>query len=112
MKKQTRAPLFLLTAAFGCLVLGLFLGRNLFRSVPSAITPAPSDAQSFRVIDINRADSEELMTLPGIGPELSRRILDYRNTHGSFTSLTELLHIEGIGEATLESLLPYITAGG
>jgi len=60
-------------------------------------------------LDLNRASEEELIALPGIGPVLARRILDYREEHGPFGSLEELLAIPGIGEELLESLRPLVT---
>ncbi len=55
-------------------------------------------------IDLNRAGSEELQELPGIGPALARRILAYRDSVGPFRSADDLLAVRGIGPATLEKL--------
>lgn len=63
------------------------------------------------VIDINRATSEELQRLPGIGPKLSQRILDERAKR-LFRSVDELRRVPGIGPKTLEKLRPYVTVGG
>jgi len=51
---------------------------------------------------------EELMELPGIGPVLARRIVAYREEHGPFASLEELLRVPGIGEETLAALRPLV----
>ena len=48
-------------------------------------------------VDINSADLSDLMTLDGIGPELAKRIIDYREEHGGFETVEELMQVEGIG---------------
>lgn len=60
-------------------------------------------------IPINTADVHELDRLPGIGPTKAQAIVDYRTEHGPFQSTDQLLEVSGIGEATLEGLLDYIT---
>ncbi|MBU1702121.1 MAG: helix-hairpin-helix domain-containing protein [Candidatus Eisenbacteria bacterium] len=59
-------------------------------------------------IDLNRADSRALQSLPGIGPAMAGRILDYRRERGPFRDVVELLQIRGVGEKTLERLQPYL----
>lgn len=49
-------------------------------------------------LNLNTATSEELQTLPGIGEVLADRIVAYREKNGAFTSIAELLNVEGIGE--------------
>lgn len=60
-------------------------------------------------LDLNTASAAELEALPGIGPVLAERIMSYRAEHGPFTSVDQLMDIEGISTATLEELLPFIT---
>jgi competence protein ComEA len=67
-----------------------------------------SKAVSFRRISINGATADQLQTLPGIGPVMAGRIVEYRLTHGGFRSINDLLKIKGIGRKTLEKLKPYI----
>lgn len=55
-------------------------------------------------ISINRAGREALLTLPGIGGTKADAILDYREKHGGFSSLEELMQVEGIKEGTYNKL--------
>lgn len=59
-------------------------------------------------VNINTADVRELDTLPGIGPVLAQRIVDWRTANGAFTCAEDLLQVEGIGESTLENLMDLI----
>lgn len=68
-----------------------------------------TDSKSIQPISLNRATQAELETLPGIGEQKAQAILAYRDAHGRFRTYEELLEVEGIGEATLEGLLPYLT---
>ncbi|MEN8256541.1 MAG: helix-hairpin-helix domain-containing protein [Thermodesulfobacteriota bacterium] len=61
----------------------------------------------FQAIPINRAGREQLVVVPGIGPQLSRRIIAYRSSHGPFSTLDELLKVNGIGPQKLERLKKY-----
>lgn len=64
--------------------------------------------QSHKV-NINTASSEELMILPGIGPVLASRILEYRQNHGPFIDVEQLMEVKGIGARTLDRLRPLVT---
>jgi competence ComEA-like helix-hairpin-helix protein len=62
-----------------------------------------------RVIDPNRASQADLETLPGIGPVLARRIMDYRRVHGPYRKIADLRKVSGIGPKKLEKIKPYLT---
>ena len=66
-------------------------------------------AQNEEKVNINTADAERLDTLPGIGPVLARRIIDWRTANGPFTDPEQLLEVDGIGQATLDGLRDHIT---
>lgn len=61
------------------------------------------------ILNINTASSEQLQTLPGIGPAYAGRIIAWRNENGNFTSKDQLLEIKGIGEKRLAKIKPLIT---
>lgn len=60
-------------------------------------------------INLNRATLRELDSLPGIGEELGKRILAYRESKGNFSSIEELKKIKGIGQKTFEKLKKLVT---
>lgn len=62
-----------------------------------------------QLISINKATSEELQTLPGIGPSKATAIIEYREQNGGFKHIDELLSISGIGSKTLEKFRDKIT---
>lgn len=57
-----------------------------------------------RMININTADATQLDILPGIGPALAGRIIDYRNQNGGFKDINELKLVSGIGDKLYEKL--------
>jgi competence protein ComEA len=65
---------------------------------------AGADAGSGAVVDLNTADATTLETLPGIGPALAQRILAWREEHGGFRSVEDLLEVSGIGDARFAEL--------
>ena len=64
-------------------------------------------AVTFRV-NINSADIDSLILLPGIGPAYARRIIDRRLEIGGFTDLVQLLDVKGIGPARFEKIQPFV----
>lgn len=68
--------------------------------------------QGSQKIDINRAEVWLLEALPGIGPTLAQRIVDYRQKNGPFGNTGELLKVAGIGSSTYEPIKDLITVAG
>lgn len=78
------------------------------------LTNAPPRSQRKELpkakVNLNRATSSELQTLPGIGPAMAARIIAFRETVAHFQSTTDLQKVKGIGPKTFEKLAPYIAA--
>ncbi|GMA52126.1 hypothetical protein GCM10025857_34830 [Alicyclobacillus contaminans] len=74
-------------------------------SVPAS---ASTDGPVGGKIDLNTATEETLETLPGIGPAKAAAIVRYRQAHGAFHQLEDLLQVPGIGAATAARLQPYV----
>ena len=129
MKKPVNI-LVALTCVFAAFLGGFHIGRRLNRSpvyiyqtLPETNPdPAPEEEASAEEIveeaepekalfpmNVNTATAEELVELPGIGPALAQRIVDYRAANGDFRAVEELVKVNGIGDSRMKELLPLVT---
>ena len=76
---------------------------------PTAAVAAAPDAAA--PLDVNAASAAELDALPGIGPVLAQRIVDYRLEHGPYGTIDELANVEGISPRMVGELRPLVTVG-
>lgn len=105
-----------------CIVFGIFLGRNIpnryiqpsqhMKAVTETSGEAKTDKSDEGPLDLNAATKMQLMELPGIGEVLAQRILDYKDAHGDFSSIEDLMNVEGIGEKKIEEMRPFVRIGG
>ena len=75
--------------------------------------PDPEGPQEVLVeksININTATLEELDLLPGVGPAIAQRIIDYREANSGFYDIEEIMEVSGIGEKIFQKVEPYIIA--
>ena len=77
---------------------------ELPNSEPTSAAPVNTE-----LININTATKEELDSLPGIGPTIAQRIIDYRDTNGPFNTIDDIKNVSGIGPSTFEQIKDLIT---
>lgn len=75
---------------------------------PPSSPPGPSGSPTAGPVDLNTATLAQLEGLPGVGPVLAQRILDWRIEHGRFSSVDELQEVSGVGEKKFASLRPHV----
>lgn len=68
--------------------------------------PAPAGK-----INLNAASAQQLEELPGVGPKLAARIVEYRQKSGAFKSVQDLMNVKGIGEKNFEKLQSFLNLG-
>ncbi|MEV6270824.1 ComEA family DNA-binding protein [Kribbella sp. NPDC051936] len=74
---------------------------------PSPTPPDPTTAPN-NAVNLNTATLAELDALPGVGPVLAQRILDYRTQNGPFTTVDQLQEVPGVGPKKFDSLRPHV----
>ena len=105
------------TALFLCLLLGLFLRDRAAMAaaengvaVETEIEVPQEDIQpDLTPLDLNSATEAELMELPGIGEDLARRIVEYRENNGPFSAVVDIMQVSGIGESKFAGLKDRVT---
>lgn len=104
-----------LTAVFLCVLVGLYFhdaretdGERVSVTTQKEV-PQETLTPDFTPVNINTATAAELTELPGIGEKLAERIVEYRTVNGPFTSVEEIMEVDGIGEGKFSDLEGRIT---
>jgi len=88
-------------------------GEQVVVGGSTGAAPLPSTATSGSpvagLVNINTADETTLESLPEVGPVTAQAIITWRTQNGGFTSVDQLLDVDGIGDATLTKLTPFVT---
>ena len=66
-------------------------------------------ATSAAPVNLNTATAEQLATIPGVGPKMAERIIDYRQKNGGFKKVEDLMNVSGVGEKSFLKMKPLIT---
>ena len=85
----------------------VLVGVPVAAAVPGVASGGPPAAGAL--VNLNTATAAELESLPEVGPVTAAAILAWRDEHGGFTAVDELLEVDGIGEATLATITPHVT---
>lgn len=96
----------------GALAAVLAASSVAFAQTPPPATPPPAQTtQTVQAapLNLNTATKADLEKLPGVGPAMAQRILDYRQKIGAFKKTEELMNVQGIGEKSFLKLKPLIT---
>lgn len=94
--------------AFGLATLALYGLRHVSERQRLVEVDRAERLSAQFIVDVNEADWPELTQIPGIGETLARRIVEYRQQHGDYGDLNELMQIQGIGPRTLERMRPFL----
>jgi len=89
----------------------IYVLRQGEEDLPSRLLTAPAalPLSGGPRVNINTAGEAELDVLPGIGPALAKRIIEYRQTHGPFQTIEQITEVPGIGDAILEQIRDLVT---
>jgi len=95
-------------AALLALMIAAGPGAALAQQAPPPAPAPKTDPAPQTPVNLNTATKADLEKLPGIGPSMAQRILDYRQKNGSFKKIEELMNIQGIGEKSFLKLRPLL----
>jgi comEA protein len=90
------------------LSLTIYLSRKV--EVNKYLIKKTSSDKSYSLrVNINSASEQELDNLPGVGPKLAKKIIEYRFIHGSFENLDEIRAVKGVGVKKFSQIKSYLT---
>ena len=91
------------------------MNADMLRTMVSALVLSVSVIGTARaaaaIVNLNTATQSELEALPGIGPKVAARIVEYRKAKGPFKKIEEVMNVQGVGEKSFLKLRPQLTVG-
>jgi competence protein ComEA len=89
-------------------MLAIALGGTAAIAQSKATTPKAT-ATATAPVNLNTATAEQLATIPGVGPKMAERIIEYRQKNGGFKRVEDLMNVSGVGEKSFLKMKPLIT---
>ena len=77
-------------------------------AAPGDLQAAAEGTREGQRLDLNKATPAELAGVPGIGETLAKRIVAFRDEHGPFRRVDDLMKVKGIGEKSFEKIRPFV----
>jgi comEA protein len=93
-------------------IVGIAVSAAAASAQNKATTPkaaATVTATATAPVNLNTATAEQLATIPGVGPRMAERIVDYRQKNGGFKKVEDLMNVSGVGEKSFLKMKPLIT---
>jgi competence protein ComEA len=97
----------LMAAIFGIAVSAAAASAQNKATTPKAAAAATATATA--PVNLNTATAEQLATIPGVGPKMAERIINYRQKNGGFKKVEDLMNVSGVGEKSFLKMKPLIT---
>jgi len=97
----------LMAAIFGIAVSAAVASAQSKATAPKAAATVTATATA--PVNLNTATVEQLATIPGVGPKMAERIIDYRQKNGGFKKVEDLMNVSGVGEKSFLKMKPLIT---
>jgi competence protein ComEA len=97
----------LMAAILGIAVSGAAASAQNKATTPKAAATVTATAAA--PVNLNTATVEQLATIPGVGPKMAERIIDYRQKNGGFKKVEDLMNVSGVGEKSFLKMKPLIT---
>jgi competence protein ComEA len=89
-------------------IAAIALSTTALTAQSKAPAPKPT-ATAAAPVNLNTATAEQLATIPGVGPKMAERIIDYRQKNGGFKKVEDLMNVSGVGEKSFLKMKPLIT---
>jgi competence protein ComEA len=96
----------MMAAALMCSVV---IGVGWTATVDVAAQESKASTTAAAPLNLNAASVSDLETLPGVGPAIASRIVEYRQKNGGFKKIEDLMNVRGIGERSFLQLKPLVT---
>lgn len=83
-------------------------GKSALAGIAKKAEDAAAAGSLKDLVNINSANTDMLASIPGIGPQVAESITKYRDAHGKFSEIKDLLNVDGIDMSLLEKIKPFL----